>query len=144
MEVNKGDVVLPGDRIKDITLSNEKEIVILGPGLRRDDDTVFVCKAGILKKREPAVYYVDSYQKRYKIHVYRCLIIMHVRRNCFYLEIGSILKLNKIQLYEIFQTLISQVCYLYIYVQHIMCYLCIYVHLCICIYIIPNINLIFK
>ncbi|XP_032674226.1 exosome complex component RRP40 [Odontomachus brunneus] len=65
MEVNKGDVVLPGDRIKDIILSKEKEVVILGPGLRRDDDTVFVCKAGILKKREPAVYYVDSYQKRY-------------------------------------------------------------------------------
>lgn len=69
MEVNKGDVVLPGDRIKNITLCNEKEIVILGPGLRRDDDTVFVCKAGILKKREPTVYYVDSYQKRYKIYI---------------------------------------------------------------------------
>lgn len=74
MEVNKGDVVLPGDMLKDIALNNEKEIVILGPGLRRDNDAVFVCKAGVLKKREPAVYYVDSYQKRYKIHIYGCLI----------------------------------------------------------------------
>lgn len=64
MEVNKGDVVLPGDRIKDIAFNNEKEMAILGPGLRREDDAVFVCKAGILRKREPAVYYVDSYQKR--------------------------------------------------------------------------------
>lgn len=77
MEVNKNDVVLPGDRLNDIILANEKEIVVLGPGLRRDDNAVFVCKAGILKKREPAVYYVDSYQKRYKIHTYRCLIIIH-------------------------------------------------------------------
>ncbi|EFN84811.1 exosome complex component RRP40 isoform X2 [Harpegnathos saltator] len=65
MEVNKGDVVLPGDRVKDVSLSNEKEVVILGPGLRRDNDAIFICKAGILKKREPAVYYVDGYQKRY-------------------------------------------------------------------------------
>lgn len=63
--MNVSDVVLPGDHLRDIASVNEKEIVILGPGLRRDGDAVFVCKAGVLKKREPAVYYVDSYQKRY-------------------------------------------------------------------------------
>ncbi|XP_029156173.1 uncharacterized protein LOC114928970 [Nylanderia fulva] len=36
-----------------------------GPGLRREGNTVYVCKAGILKKREPAVFYVDSYQKAF-------------------------------------------------------------------------------
>ncbi|XP_006609723.1 exosome complex component RRP40 [Apis dorsata] len=65
MEVNIGDVVMPGDTIKDITIINKKETIILGPGLRREADTVFAYKAGILKKTEPAVYYVDSYQKRY-------------------------------------------------------------------------------
>lgn len=65
-----GDVVMPGDSLKDITSTkkegkNERENVILGPGLRREGDKVYVCKAGILKRRDPAVYYVDSYQKRY-------------------------------------------------------------------------------
>lgn len=64
MEVNIGDVVMPGDTIKDITIINKKETIILGPGLRREADTIFAYKAGILKKTEPAVYYVDSYQKR--------------------------------------------------------------------------------
>lgn len=64
------DVVMPGDSLKDIKSMkkegrNERENVILGPGLRREGDRVYVCKAGILKKRDPAVYYVDSYQKRY-------------------------------------------------------------------------------
>lgn len=72
MEVNVGDVVMPGDSLKNTMPvkkegKNEKEIVILGPGLRREGDAVFICKAGVLKKREPAVYYVDSYQKRYKM-----------------------------------------------------------------------------
>ena len=67
-----GDVVMPGDSLTNITSlkkenKNEKEIVILGPGVRREDDAVLICKAGVLRKREPAVYYVDSYQKRYRI-----------------------------------------------------------------------------
>ncbi|KAF7389250.1 hypothetical protein HZH66_010387 [Vespula vulgaris] len=53
------------DIVKDILKNDTKETVVLGPGLRREADTVFVCKAGILKKRPPAVYYVNSYQKRY-------------------------------------------------------------------------------
>ncbi|XP_012055894.1 PREDICTED: exosome complex component RRP40 [Atta cephalotes] len=70
MEISVGDVVMPGDSLTNITSfkkenKNEKEIVILGPGLRREDDAVLICKAGVLRKREPAVYYVDSYQKRY-------------------------------------------------------------------------------
>lgn len=70
MKINVGDVVMPGDSLKSIMPvkregREEKETVILGPGLRREDDTVFACKAGILKRRDPAVYYVDSYQKRY-------------------------------------------------------------------------------
>ncbi|XP_008553055.1 exosome complex component RRP40 [Microplitis demolitor] len=58
-----GDVVMPGDVIK-ITSTNPKEKVILGPGLRRDGDIIYSCKAGVLKKRT-TIYYVDSYQRRY-------------------------------------------------------------------------------
>ncbi|XP_035721714.1 exosome complex component RRP40-like isoform X3 [Vespa mandarinia] len=65
MEVNVDDVVMPGDIVKDIFKNDIKETVVLGPGLRREADTVFICKAGILKKRPPAVYYVNNYQKRY-------------------------------------------------------------------------------
>ncbi|KAK2587971.1 hypothetical protein KPH14_004052 [Odynerus spinipes] len=65
MEVSVEDVVMPGDVIKDILSNNKKETIVLGPGLRREADTVFICKAGVLKKRNPAIYYVDSYQKRY-------------------------------------------------------------------------------
>lgn len=64
MEVSVGDVVMPGDIVKEIINTTDKERVILGPGLRRDGDVVFVCKAGELKKRKPSIYYVDSYQKR--------------------------------------------------------------------------------
>lgn len=60
-----GDVAMPGDVMKDITTINKKETIILGPGLRRESDMVFAYKAGILKKTNPAVYYIDSYQKRY-------------------------------------------------------------------------------
>ncbi|XP_076160578.1 exosome complex component Rrp40 isoform X1 [Ptiloglossa arizonensis] len=65
MEVNIGDVIMPGDIVKDIATMKKKETIILGPGLRREADTVFAYKAGVLKKRDPAVYYVDTYQKRY-------------------------------------------------------------------------------
>lgn len=76
MEINVGDVVMPGDSLKEgVALAkkggrSEKEIVILGPGLRREGDAVLVCKAGVLRKREPAVYYVDSYQKRYRTFIF--------------------------------------------------------------------------
>ncbi|XP_058806163.1 exosome complex component RRP40 [Phymastichus coffea] len=64
MEVSVGDVVMPGDKVKDIESVSDKQRVILGPGLRTDGANVYACKAGILKKRT-AVYFVDSYQKRY-------------------------------------------------------------------------------
>lgn len=84
MEVSVGDVVMPGDSLKDIKSikkegKNERENVILGPGLRREGDKVYVCKAGILKRRDPAVYYVDSYQKRYRsiIAFYPLYVLLH-------------------------------------------------------------------
>lgn len=57
------DVMMPGD-IVEIPSEISKERIILGPGLRRDGDTIYACKAGILKVQPPSIYYIDSYQKR--------------------------------------------------------------------------------
>lgn len=64
MEVAVDDVVMPGDIVKDLSSAANPGVVVLGPGLRRDADTIFTCKAGVLKKRDPSIYYVDTYQKR--------------------------------------------------------------------------------
>lgn len=64
-EVERGAVVIPGDTVKISQLENSKDNkIILGPGLRRVGDSVLACKAGILRMRSPAIYYVDSYQRR--------------------------------------------------------------------------------
>lgn len=65
MKVSIGEVVLPGDFCEEITAVGEKGKVILGPGLRKDIDKVFMTKAGTLRKRHPNTYWVDNHQKRY-------------------------------------------------------------------------------
>lgn len=65
MKVSIGDVVLPGDYSDEITAIGEKGKVILGPGLRKELDKVYMTKAGVLRKRNPNTYWVDSHQKRY-------------------------------------------------------------------------------
>lgn len=65
MKVSIGEVVLPGDFCEDISEAGEKSKVIIGPGLRKEVDRVYITKAGVLKKRNPGTYWVDSYQKRY-------------------------------------------------------------------------------
>ncbi|XP_030622567.1 exosome complex component RRP40 [Chanos chanos] len=65
-----GDVVLPGDIFsfelpvtEDGSVKAEK--IICGPGLRRNGDEVLVCKSGILRHKQPNLYWIDSQQKRY-------------------------------------------------------------------------------
>ncbi|CAG4959236.1 unnamed protein product [Parnassius apollo] len=65
MKASVGDVVLPGDYCEEISAVGEKAKVIIGPGLQKEIDHVYVTKAGILKKRNPNTYWVDNYQKRY-------------------------------------------------------------------------------
>ncbi|XP_034832047.1 exosome complex component RRP40 [Maniola hyperantus] len=65
MKVSIGDVVLPGDYCEEISTIGEKSRVIIGPGLRKEVDRVYITKAGVLKKRNPSTYWIDSYQKRY-------------------------------------------------------------------------------
>ncbi|XP_013197437.2 exosome complex component RRP40 [Amyelois transitella] len=65
MRISVGDVVLPGDSCEEIEAAGEKGKVILGPGLRKDIDKIFVTKPGVLRKRASNTFWVDSYQKRY-------------------------------------------------------------------------------
>ncbi|XP_059052139.1 exosome complex component RRP40 [Achroia grisella] len=65
MKVTIGDVVLPGDFSEEIEAAGGKGKIILGPGLRKEIKKVYVTKAGVLRKRAPNTFWVDSYQKRY-------------------------------------------------------------------------------
>lgn len=58
-------IVLPGDKVNDLRDSEATRKTVLGPGLRTESDYVFVTKPGILRFREPNVYWVDTHQKRY-------------------------------------------------------------------------------
>ncbi|XP_053610218.1 exosome complex component RRP40 [Plodia interpunctella] len=65
MKISIGDVVLPGDFCEEIEVAGEKAKVILGPGLRKEIDKIYITKPGVLRKRAPNTFWVDSYQKRY-------------------------------------------------------------------------------
>ncbi|XP_078267902.1 exosome complex component RRP40 isoform X2 [Rhinoraja longicauda] len=60
-----GDVVLAGDLLTFPAAHGAK--VLCGPGLRRQGSGLGLaaCKSGILRHKEPSVYWVDSQQKRY-------------------------------------------------------------------------------
>ncbi|XP_022228351.2 exosome complex component RRP40 [Drosophila obscura] len=58
-------IVMPGERITSIEEVAKEKRVILGPGLRRLDDTVVASKAGPLRHKEPNTYWIDNYQRRY-------------------------------------------------------------------------------
>ncbi|XP_017105074.1 exosome complex component RRP40 [Drosophila bipectinata] len=60
-----GTIVMPGERITSIEEVAKTKRVILGPGLRRLDDTVVASKAGPLRHKEPNTFWVDNYQRRY-------------------------------------------------------------------------------
>ncbi|KAM6981141.1 exosome complex component RRP40 [Aplochiton taeniatus] len=67
-----GDVLLPGDVFsfqisETISLAGnaKPDKVVCGPGLRRDGDEVLVCKSGILRHKQPNMYWMDSQQRRY-------------------------------------------------------------------------------
>jgi len=65
-----GDVVLAGDKIHfSDENADDKSSIILGPGLRQNLDVVTATKPGVLRYREPAVYWVDCHQKRVRIRM---------------------------------------------------------------------------
>ncbi|KAM3612130.1 uncharacterized protein V6R79_003323 [Siganus canaliculatus] len=67
-----GHVLLPGDEFSSSTDHSiplagpvKAEKVVCGPGLRRSGDRLLVCKSGVLRHKEPNVFWIDSQQKRY-------------------------------------------------------------------------------
>ncbi|KAL3831183.1 hypothetical protein ACJMK2_044781 [Sinanodonta woodiana] len=60
-----GTVFLPGDTIHNLNKSEKTGKIIIGPGLRQESETIIVSKPGILRHKEPNMYWIDSYQKRY-------------------------------------------------------------------------------
>ncbi|KAM8908906.1 exosome complex component RRP40 [Spinachia spinachia] len=67
-----GEVLLPGDEFSfdtDDTISLtgpvKPEKVVCGPGLRRSEDRLLVCKSGVLRHKPPNLFWMDSQQRRY-------------------------------------------------------------------------------
>lgn len=67
-----GEVLLPGDEFffeADDTISLtehvKREKVVCGPGLRRSGDRLVVCKSGVLRHKQPNMFWMDSQQRRY-------------------------------------------------------------------------------
>lgn len=60
-----GDIVLPGDRLED--LSKISGVLMLGPGLRKDteDEKIVATRPGIINHKPPNVYWIEGHQKRY-------------------------------------------------------------------------------
>lgn len=63
--IKLGDIVLPGDIVKDLKAHNGE--IKLGPGLRRDTDQerIIVTKPGELCHKSPNIYWIEGQQKRY-------------------------------------------------------------------------------
>lgn len=53
----------PEDSIR-LTAPVRPQKVVCGPGLRRRADRIQVCKSGVLRHKEPNVFWMDSQQKR--------------------------------------------------------------------------------
>ena len=57
-------LALPGDEIEVENLENDKKELVIGPGLRKDNQrSIVAMKCGILKKKDN-FYWIESYQKR--------------------------------------------------------------------------------
>lgn len=63
--------MLPGDEFSgetDDTISLTGPVkpqkLVCGPGLRRSGDRLLVCRSGVLRHKEPNMFWIDSQQKR--------------------------------------------------------------------------------
>ncbi|TKS65019.1 Exosome complex component RRP40 [Collichthys lucidus] len=67
-----GDVLLPGDEFSpeaddsiSLTEQVKPEKVVCGPGLRRSGARLVVCKSGVLRHKQPNMFWMESQQRRY-------------------------------------------------------------------------------
>ncbi|KAL4235997.1 Exosome component 3 [Mactra antiquata] len=58
-------VYMPGDFVENVKVSEKTSKAILGPGLKQDGDTVMVTKPGLLRHKEPNIYWIDCHSRRY-------------------------------------------------------------------------------
>ena len=64
-----GKVFLPGDVLSNLKESEKTAKVVLGPGLRQESEEIVVSKPGILRFKEPNIYWIDCHQKRVPGHL---------------------------------------------------------------------------
>lgn len=60
-----GRVFLPGEIISDLKESEKSAKILVGPGLRQEEDSIIVSNPGVLRFKEPNFYWIDSHIKRY-------------------------------------------------------------------------------
>ncbi|XP_063701028.1 exosome complex component RRP40 [Culicoides brevitarsis] len=66
VDVKSPQIVMPGDRIPEAEeLNKNKRKLVLGPGLTTCGTEIRATRAGILQKKPPATFFVDTFQKRY-------------------------------------------------------------------------------
>lgn len=65
MSIKTVRIVIPGDIVTEAQELSTNKKIILGPGLRKQNDHIIACKAGALKMKHPNAFWIDSYQKRY-------------------------------------------------------------------------------
>ena len=59
-----GEVVMPGDVLENLKESETTGKISVGPGLQNELEKIVVTKPGILKFKEPNIYWIDCHQKR--------------------------------------------------------------------------------
>ena len=57
-------IVISGDILPKLSESEQSGKIVLGPGLKRDKGNVVATKSGVIRHKEPNVYWIDSHQKR--------------------------------------------------------------------------------
>ncbi|CAG0895944.1 unnamed protein product [Darwinula stevensoni] len=65
MNFEPGEIVMPGDVLVDLDITPSESRFIIGPGLRREDNKILASKSGILQKKEPHIFWVNSKERRY-------------------------------------------------------------------------------
>ena len=62
---NQEVVCMPGEKIEvPESILEEHGKVVLGPGIRRKANSLIASKAGVLRFKEPNVWWIDNCQKR--------------------------------------------------------------------------------
>lgn len=83
-----GQILVPGDEfccVSEDTISltahAQPEKVVCGPGLRRSANRLQVCKSGVLRHKEPNMFWMDSQQKRVSLTGIRARLKLYWKVN---------------------------------------------------------------